>query len=295
MDRLLLMTVFVAVAEEKGLAAGARRLRMSPPAVTRAIAELEKHLGVTLLHRTTRQVRTTEVGERYLEDCRRILADADAADESASGFNTQARGRLVVTAPVLFGRTFVTPAIVEYLARYPETQVAAMFVDRMVNMFEEGVDVGIRIGNLEDSNLRAVRAGSERIVVCASAKYLERHGVPRTPRDLLKHSLIGSTTANGFLDWRFDAKRLPVQPRLTVSTNDAAIEAARCGFGLARLLSYQVAAFREAGELSIVLEKYEPPPRPIHIVHREGRHVSAKTRAFVDLMVARLRADTKLT
>lgn len=293
MDRLLLMSVFVAVAEEKGLAAGARRLRMSPPAATRAIAELEEHLGVTLLHRTTRQVRTTEAGERYLEDCRRIIADADAADESAAGFNTQVRGRLVVTAPVLFGRIVVMPGIIDYLTRYPETQVSAMFVDRMVNLLEEGIDVGIRIGELEDSNLRATRAGSERIVVCASPGYIERHGVPRTPRDLLKHSLIYSTAANGFLDWRFGAKRLPVQPRLTVSTNDAAIEAARGGFGLARLLFYQVRTFCEAGELSIVLEKHEPPPRPIHVVHREGRHVSAKVRTFIDLMVARLNADAK--
>lgn len=294
MDRLLLMHVFVAVAEEKGLAAGARRLHMSPPAVTRAIAELEQHLGVTLLHRTTRQVRTTEVGERYLEDCRRIIADADAADESAAGFNTQPRGRLVVTAPVLFGRMFVMPAIVDYLTRYPDTKVSAVFVDRVVNLIEEGIDVGVRIGKLEDSNLRATRVGAERIVVCAAPKYLERYGVPRSPRDLMKHSLIHSTAASGFLDWRFDAKRLPVQPRLTVSTNDAAIEAACSGFGLARLLSYQIAGLCEAGQLSVVLEKYEPPPRPIHVVHREGRHPAAKIRSFLDLVTARLSADRQL-
>jgi DNA-binding transcriptional LysR family regulator len=291
MDRLQLMNVFVAVAEEKGFASGARRLRMSAPAVTRAVAELERRLGVTLLHRSTRHVRTTEVGESYLEDVRRILAEADAADESAAGFNTQPRGNLSVTAPVLFGRMFVMPGIVAYLERYPATQVSALFLDRIVNLLEEGVDVGIRIGKLPDSNLKALRVGSERIVVCASPAYLKQHGTPRTPRDLLKHSLISSIAAGGFFDWRFDGKLLPIQPRLSVTTNDAAIEAALCGFGLARLLSYQVARRCESGELALVLEKHEPPPKPIHIVHREGRHASAKVRAFVDLMVARLSAD----
>jgi DNA-binding transcriptional LysR family regulator len=294
MDRFQLMSVFVAVAEEKGFAAGARRLRMSPPAVTRAVAELERHLGVSLLHRSTRHVRTTEVGERYLEDVRRVLAEADAADNGAAGFNAQPRGKLAVTAPALFGRMFVMPGIVDYLDRYPDTQVSALFLDRIVNLLEEGVDVGIRIGKLPDSNLRALRVGAERIVVCASPAYLKKHGTPRAPRDLLKHTLISSMAAGGFLEWRFDGKVLPIQPRLCVTTNDAAVEAALRGFGIARLLSYQVSRLCESGELALVLEKHEPPPRPIHIVHREGRHASAKVRAFVDLMVARLSAEAKL-
>jgi len=168
MDRLHLMSVFVAVAEEQGFAAAARRLQMSPPAVTRAITALEEHLNVKLLNRTTRYVRATEAGQRYLEDARRILADADAADEAAAGINAEPRGHLAVTAPALFGRMFVMPGIVNYLEQYPETEVAAQFMDRNVNLLEEGIDVGIRIGKLPDSSMRALRVGSVRLVLCAS-------------------------------------------------------------------------------------------------------------------------------
>lgn len=294
MDRFQLMHVFVAVAEEEGFAAGARRLRMSPPAVTRAVAALEKRLGVQLLQRTTRYVRTTEIGQRYLEDARRILAEADAADEAAAGINAEPRGRLTVTAPVLFGRTFVTPGIVEYLVRYPATEVSALFVDRVVNLIEEGVDVGVRIGELPDSSMRASRVGSIRVIACASRDYLRRHGTPRTPQDLLKHSLIATSAGSSPVGWKFAGRGLKVQPRLTVTTNDAAIEAAVRGFGIARLLSYQIAGHLAAGELAVVLEQYEPQSRPVHIVHREGRHASAKVRTFVELMTKRLRNDSAL-
>lgn len=294
MDRFQLMSVFVAVAEEEGFAAGARRLRMSPPAVTRAVAALEKRLGVQLLQRTTRYVRTTEIGQRYLDDARRILAEADAADEAAAGINAEPRGRLVATAPVLFGRMFVMPGIVEYLVRYPATEVSALFVDRVVNMIEEGVDVGVRIGELPDSSMRALRVGSVRVVACASRDYLRRNGTPRTPQDLLKHSLIASSAGSSSLGWKFAGRELKVQPRLTVTTNDAALEAAVHGFGIARLLSYQIAGHLAARELALVLEQYEPQPRPIHIVHREGRHASAKVRTFVELMTNHLRNDPAL-
>jgi DNA-binding transcriptional LysR family regulator len=298
MDRFHLMHVFVAVAEAEGFAAGARRLGMSPPAVTRAVAGLEERLGVKLLNRTTRYVRTTEAGQRYLEDARRILAEMDAADETAAGINAEPRGHLAVTAPVLFGRMFVMPGIVEYLERYPGTEVSAVFLDRIVNLLEEGLDVGVRIGELPDSSMRALRVGSVRLVLCASPKYLKRRGVPRTPKDLLEHSTIASSAANGAFHWRFGTssgiRPLRIRPRLTVTTNDAAVEAALRGFGITRLLSYQVAPQLAAGELRILLEKYEPAPWPIHIVHREGRYASAKVRAFVDLMAERLRADRAL-
>jgi DNA-binding transcriptional LysR family regulator len=293
-DRLHLMNVFVAVAEEEGFAAAARRLRMSPPAVTRAVAALEERLGVKLLKRTTRHVRTTEAGQRYLEDARRILAEADAADEAAAGINAEPRGRLTVTAPVLFGRMFVMPGIVDYLSRYPDTEVFAVFLDRVVNLLEEGVDVGVRIGELADSSMRSLLVGSVRLVLCASPKYLQRFGAPRAPQALLEHSIIASSAGSGALDWRFGARTLRIQPRLTVTTNDAAIEAALRGFGITRLLSYQIGAQLNGGKLKVVLEEYEPAPRPIHIVHREGRHASAKVRAFVDLMAERLRAEPAL-
>jgi len=159
MDRFHLMSVFVAVAETEGFAAGARRLNMSPPAVTRAVAALEEQLGVKLFNRTTRFVRTTEAGQRYLTDARRILADIDAADEAAAGINAEPRGHLTITAPVMFGRMHVMPGIIKYLERYPGTEVSAVFLDRVVNLLEEGIDVGIRIGELPDSSMQALRVG----------------------------------------------------------------------------------------------------------------------------------------
>jgi DNA-binding transcriptional LysR family regulator len=295
MDRLHLMTVFVAVAEEEGFAAGARRLHMSPPAVTRAVAALEERLGVKLLNRTTRYVRPTDAGQRYLEDARRVLAEADAADEAAAGVNAEPRGHLGVTAPVLFGRMFVMPGIVEYLECYPGTEVSAVFLDRIVNLLEEGLDVGVRIGELPDSSMRALRVGSVRLVLCASPEYLQRHGSPATPEDLLDHAMIASSAGGNAIDWRFETadgfSTLRIRPRLTVTTNDAALEAARRGFGITRLLSYQIAPQLAAGELKVILQEYESAPWPIHIVHREGRYASAKIRAFIDLIAKRLRTE----
>ncbi len=295
MDRFQLMNVVVAVAEESGFAAGARRLRMSPPAVTRAVAALEQRLKVKLLNRTTRYVRTTEVGQRYLDDARRILAEADEADDAAAGGNAAPRGHLAVTAPVLLGRMFVMPLIVEYLNRYPDTAVSAVLLDRVVNLIEEGLDVGIRIGALPDSNLQATAVGSVRLVVCASKEYLRRHGVPRRPEEVLQHSIIASSAGSASISWRFGGRVLRIEPRLTVTTNDGAIEAALRGFGITRMLSYQVSPYVMAGDLRIVLEEHEPAPRPINIVHREGRHASAKVRAFVDLIAERLRNDRALS
>ena len=162
MDRLYLMTVYVAVAEEQGFAAGARRLGMSPPAVTRAVAALEERLGVKLLDRTTRHVRVTEAGQRYLDDARRIIAEVDEADDAVAGINAAPRGHLTVTAPVLFGRLYVMPGIVDYLQRYPAMNISTVFVDRVTNLLEEGIDVGIRIGELPDSSMRAIPVGQVR-------------------------------------------------------------------------------------------------------------------------------------
>jgi DNA-binding transcriptional LysR family regulator len=292
------MNVFVSVAEEEGFAAGARRLRMSPPAVTRAIAALEERLAVKLLNRTTRYVRVTEAGQRYLEDARRILSQVDAADEAATGINAEPRGHLAITAPVMFGRMFVMPGIVEYLERYPGTEVSALFLDRIVSLLEEGIDVGVRIGELPDSSMRALRVGSVRHVLCASPGHLQKCGMPQHPQDLLEHPIISSSAGNFTVDWRFksqrETQRLSIKPRLSVTTNDAAIAATSKGFGVTRLLSYQVAPQLAAGELQIILGEYEPTPLPVHIVHREGRYASIKVRALVDLLAHRLRADDTL-
>lgn len=298
MDRLYLMSVFVVVAEEESFAGAARRMGMSPPAVTRAIAMLEDRLGVKLLNRTTRHVRATEAGLRYLDDARRVIAAADEADEAAMGLNAQPRGHMTVTAPVLFGRMYVMPGIVDYLQRYPDTSVSALFLDRVVNMLEEGVDVGIRIGELSDSSYRALRVGHVRRVICASPAYLKKHGIPQTPQDLRQHEVILASSLSQSVEWRFVSQGEPIsvriKPRLNVSSNDGAIEAALHGMGVTRLMSYQVAPLLAQDQLKVVLSEFESPPVPINIIHREGRHASTKMRAFIDLMAERMRADSSL-
>jgi DNA-binding transcriptional LysR family regulator len=298
MDRLHLMTVFVAVAEEESFVGGGRRLGMSPPAITRAIAALESRLGVKLLKRTTRHVRVTEAGQRYLDDARRIIGELDEADEAAAGINAVPRGHLVVTAPAMFGRLFVMPGITDYLARFPDMTVSALFLDRVVNLIDEGVDAGVRIGPLPDSSMQAIGVGHVHPVVCASPAYLDAHGTPRTPADLAGHTLVTPINARAIGEWKFAHQgqtiATRVEPRLTVTSNDGAIAALCEGFGLSRMLSYQVAPLLASGALRAVLVDYEMPPIPIHVVHREGRSGSAKVRSFVDLMVARLRAEKTL-
>lgn len=297
MDRLHSMSVFIAVAEEESFAGGARRLAMSAPAVTRAVAALEGRLGVKLLDRTTRHVRVTEAGQRYLEDARRAIMAADEADEAAAGLNRQPRGHLTVTAPVLFGRMHAMPVIVEYLRTHPETTLTAILLDRVVNMLEEGVDVGIRIGKLPDSSFKARLVGHVRRVVCASPDYLARNGEPMKPEDLAGHSIIVASGLSPTVQWRFARDRAPVSvrvaPRLTVTSNDAAIEAAVSGIGITRLMSYQIGPQLASGRLQVVLAGYEPARVPIHVLHREGRNPSAKVRSFVDLIAERLRANVE--
>jgi DNA-binding transcriptional LysR family regulator len=298
MDRLNLMTVFVAVAEEEGFAGGARRLGMSPPAVTRAIAALEEHLDIKLFNRTTRFVRLTEAGQRYLEDAKHVIAAADEADDAVAGINAEPRGHLVVTAPVQFGRMYVLPGIIDYLERYPKTEVQTLLLDRVVNLLEEGIDVGVRIGELPDSSFKALHVGYVRHVVCAAPSYLAKHGIPNVPQDLEKHQVILASGVSPSSEWRFTKDGVPfmthIKPRLTVTSIHAAIDAAVSGFGITRLISYQIAPQLASGELKIVLGEYENKALPIHIVHREGRHASVKIRTFVDLMAERLRSNTSL-
>jgi DNA-binding transcriptional LysR family regulator len=297
MDRLQCMGAAVAVADSRGFAGAARKLGLSAPAVTRAVAALEQHLGVALFVRTTRTVRLTEAGTRYVDDARRILAELDEADEAAAGINATPRGTLGITAPVLFGRLYVMPGIVDYLSRYPQVAVQALFLDRVVNLIDEGLDVGVRIGELPDSSLHAVRVGQVRRVLCASPAYLQAHGRPTRVAELSEHSLIAATGISSSPEWTFggtgNKHSVRVQPRLVVNTNDAAITATCAGFGIARLLSYQVVEQVAAGELERVLDD-DATALPVHVVYREGRRASAKVRSFVDLVVARLRADASL-
>jgi len=295
MNRFHLMTVYVAVVEAQGFAGGARKLHMSPPAVTRAVAALEERLGVKLLNRTTRYVRMTEAGQKYYEDARQIIALAHEADDAVLGIHAEPRGHLTITASVLFGRLHVMPVIVEFLRRYPAVKINALFVDRVVNMMEEGVDVAIRIAELPDSSYRAQRVGMARRVLCASPDYLDLHGIPQTPQDLVAHQIILARGLNPNDDMRFlqdgQTQTIKLQPILSVSDNDSAAMAAMAGMGITRLLTYQIAEPLQAGKLKIVLSEFESPPAPIHIMHREGRHSSAKVRSFVDMMATHLRTQ----
>jgi len=298
LDRLHLITVFVAVVDANGFAGGARKLGISPPAVTRAINELETHLGVRLLTRTTRIVRVTESGARYADDCRLILAQLAEADESVTGMQVTPRGHLTITAPVLFGAKFVAPIVTEYLQRNPEVVASCWFLDRVVNMIDEGADVGIRIGELPDSSMQATAVGKVRRVICAAPGYLEQHGVPLTPADLPSHTIVSASAVTPTPEWRLvengETRIIKVRPRMTTTSNDSALAAALGGFGITRLLSYQVAEFLQEGSLKMVLGEFELPDLPVHVVHREGQHASKKARAFIDLVVERLRANPNL-
>lgn len=297
-DRFHLINVFVAVVDTNGLAGAARKLNMSPPAVTRAVNELETHLGLRLLTRTTRTVRVTEAGERYVQDCRRILAEMREADESVSGLHASPRGRLTITAPVLFGGMYVTPIVTDYLSRYPEVSASCLFLDRVVNLVDEGVDVAVRIGELPDSSMQAIRVGHVRRVICASPDYLAKHGIPTSPEDLHSHTIVSASSVTPNPEWKLmdkgAARNVRLQARMITTTNDSAVAAAVVGFGLTRLLSYQVAEHLHAGRLKTVLTDFEPDALPVHVVHREGRQAPQRVRAFLDLTIERLRQDIKL-
>lgn len=292
------MRVFVTVEEEGGFAAASRKLDISPAAVTRAIVALEEQLGVRLILRTTRNIRLTDAGHQYYEDTKAILTRIAEANEAVSGANTEPHGTLTITASVLFGRLYVMPSVIDYMQKYAKVKVIAHFVDRVTNLVEEGIDVAIRIGELPDSTLRATKVGQVRRVLCASPAYLEKHGLPQQPGDLLKHAIISANQISPQLEWRFGAgdtlEKLRIEPRLSVSSNDAALAAAIGGLGITRLLSYQVKTEVERGALALVLEAYEEPPWPIHVVHREDKLGSSKVRAFIDGIVNDLRNNPNI-
>ncbi|MCW0000655.1 LysR family transcriptional regulator [Pararhizobium sp. YC-54] len=294
MDRLQSMRVLVKVADTGSFAQAARALNMSPPTVTRAIAYLEDLTGARLFLRSTRSVKLTAPGSRYVEDCRRILADINEAEASVGGSHATPSGLLTVTAPVLFGQIYVMPVLTSFLTRHPAVNGRALLLDRVVNLTEEGIDVALRIGQLPDSGYRAIKVGSVRRVICGAPAYFKEHPVPQVPADLAGHTIIANTGSSAPQDWRFSGEgnnSVTLRPRLFCNTMDAAISAASRGWGLARALSYQVASAVSEGKLDIVLADYEEAPVPIHVMHAEGRYISAKTRAFVDFLVAELRAN----
>jgi len=294
MDHLDSLRAFVAVADSAGFAAAARKLGLSAPAVTRAVAAIETRLGAQLLQRSTRSVRLTEVGARFLDDCRRILAELDEAEASAGGAHAAPQGQLAITASSMFGRLHVAPILFDFLALHRGVTVRSLFVDRVVHLLDEGFDLAVRIAHLPDSSLTAVAVGAVRRVVVASPEYLAQHGEPRTPADLAQHDAVGFSQDGGAnAPWMFyrHGERELVEPRMQLIANagEVGIDAAVRGLGLARALAYQVDADVLAGRLKIVLAEFEPAPIPVHLVHVAGRKAPAKVRAFVDFAAERLR------
>src|SRR3954465_11776549 len=293
MDRTEEWRSFVAVAGRRSFVEAARALRRSPQAITRAVAALEQRLGARLLNRTPPSVSVTGEGERYLERGRRVLAELDAL-ESAPDTRAQLAGRLSITAPVLFGQLHVAPLVCAFLERHPGVDARLLLVDRVVSLAEEGLDLAVRIGPLPDSSLRARLVGQVRWVVCASAAYLARAGIPRTPEALARHACISFDAGTPFADqWTFPSvgrreRKVALRPRLIVNTAQAGIDAASAGLGVVRVLSYQVQRALAKKELRLVLESVAAAPVPIHILQLPGVTNRLATE-FVDFAAERLR------
>lgn len=297
MDHLQSLKVFVAVAEAESFAAGARALGLSPPSATRAVSALETALGARLFTRTTRRVRLTDVGRTYLHDVREVLAHLQAADEAASGTAQAPAGQLRVTCPQEFGRIYIAPLLTEFLDRYPGVSADVLMIDRVVNIVEEGFDVALRIGALPSSGLVAVRVGQVRRVVCGAPSYFAERGYPQAPAELAAHRIVSVAPLDAGRQWRFGTGgelTVKIEPQLGVSSQAAAIEIARRGWGICHALSYQIGPDLEAGTLRTVLEDWEPEPLPIHLVHIEGRRAASKVRAFIDFAAERLRGNAVL-
>jgi DNA-binding transcriptional LysR family regulator len=275
------------VADLQGFAPAARKLGLSPSAVTRLVAALEDRIGARLLQRTTRSVTLTDAGTRYLERARRILADVEEAEGAAEGERTTPRGRLSISAPVGFGRLHVSQLVTAYLQRYPEVACDLRLSDRMINLVEEGVDLAVRIGHLPDSTLVARHLGEMQRIVVASKAYLKARGEPKAPQDIAAHDTIQFGAVAAPMEWRFvadgDEIRVATAPRFSTNSADAAIQYAERDGGLTRVLAYQAADAIRRGTLKVVLRDFAQPPLPIHIVYPTSRLLSAKVRSFIDL------------
>lgn len=289
MDHLQAMRTYVAVATLGSFAEASRRLRLSPSAVTRSVADLEERLGLTLLNRTTRSVKLTDRGRIYLDSCRRILEDLDLAERQVRGEDAAPRGDLTIAAPVVFGRLHVLPVVTGLLAAYPDLNVRLVLSDRNTRLIEDGIDVAVRIGALTDSSLIAARLGEVSRVIVASPDYLRRRGAPETPADLATHDIVAFEAIDTTNDWRFDAAAVRLEPRLVVNSADAAIAAAEQGAGVTRALSYQVEEAIGAGRLVPLLGTFSAARLPVQALYPARRAASPNVAAFVKAARERLR------
>ena len=293
MDRFDAMSVLLTVVQEGSISAGARRLHAPLATVSRKIADLERHLGTRLLVRTSRRIALTDAGQGFVEATRQILERLEEAERAAAGEYSEPRGELSLTASVMFGRRHVLPLAADFLMAHPLIDLRLSLVDRQVNLIEEHLDIGVRLGHLEDSALLAAKVGQVRRLICASPAYLVRRGVPMAPADLAGHDGISLRAFSTSPGWNFrgdnDALVEP-RPRVSLNTVEAAIDAAVAGLGLVRLLSYQVVDELRAGTLVPVLENFAPAPIPVQLVYAGQGLLPVKVRAFLDWAVPRLRA-----
>ncbi|PZM16284.1 LysR family transcriptional regulator [Rhizobium tubonense] len=298
MDRIDAMKVFIAALDEGSLAGASRTLKRSPTAVSRAIAFLESHVGVELLHRTTRSLRLSEAGDRYATACRRVLAELDEADMLAAGELSSPSGTLTLSAPPISGEEVLRPILDDFLELHPTVSARLLLLDRAVNLVDEGVDLALRIGELPDSSLISTRIGGDvRRVVVASPRYLADHPVIAEPSDLAKHKIVAFTNF-GLDSWNFTPanrshipRTVQFSPRLVVNSVRAAVASTLAGLGVTRLYSYHVAQYVKDGRLKIVLADAEPSPLPVSLLTPQGRISVPKVRAFVDFATPRLRAE----
>jgi DNA-binding transcriptional LysR family regulator len=294
MDRIDAMRAFALSVDRGSLASAARGLGHSAATVTRAIALLEARLGTRLLHRSTRALRLTHAGERYLVTCRSVLSALDAAERHVAAEQEEATGLLTVTAPLMFGHLHIRPVLDAFLDQHPKVQARLLLLDRVTNLVEEGIDVALRLPDLRDSTLVATRLGEVRRVLCASPAYLARRGVPKTPAALRDHGCIMERDGAETEVWRFASTTtrplsVAVRPRLVVNSAAAAVASAIEGHGITRAMSYQAAEAVAAGKLIVLLAKHEPKPIAVHLVLPPGRSQTTPQRAFVAFAAAPLR------
>jgi DNA-binding transcriptional LysR family regulator len=294
MDRLEAMSVIIAVTETGSFSAASRRLRTPVATISRKVAELETRLKAQLFQRSSRQMTLTEAGRSYIEACKRIIEQVDDAEREVSGEYRIPKGDLAVTAPWGLGHMHLVPITVEFLSAYPEIALRLVLTDRIVNTVDENIDVSIRIGVLPDSNLIATRIGTVRFVICASPEYLTARGLPKEPGELGDHDCITIDDITAQRTWKFAKGNreidVPIRSRLRVTDSEAAIEAAIAGAGIARVMSYKMEAARRAGALVPMLESFELPPLPMHIIYAERKPMPLKLRAFLDWVTPRLKA-----
>lgn len=294
MDRLEAMSMLRLAVDRGSLSAASRELRVPLPTLSRRISELEARLGARLLIRTTRKLSLTDAGIAYLAAARRILDQVDEAERSAAGEYSTPKGELVLTAPILFGRLHLLPLVTEFLALYPEIDIRLLLSDRNIDLIGDHVDMAVRIGTLPDSAMIATRVGAMRTVICASASLLARCGAP-SPDDLRHLPCVSFDMAGAADRWPLHQPGtrtpldVPIRVRLSVSTAEAAVEAAEAGVGVTRVLLYQAADAIARGTLGIILAEHEPAALPIHILHPGRAMLPLKTRSFLDFAVPRLR------